>query len=78
MMAEPLKTCSCGRTFTESQSSGDACFKCKIASVGFTWRGVRDTRQSFSNETIPQVIRETKAQAEANGRTIEPVGNRWV
>ena len=78
MMDGTLKTCSCGRTFTESQSSGDTCFKCKIASVGLTWRGVRDTRESFSGETIPQVIRETKAQAEANGRTIEPVGTRWV
>lgn len=77
-MVEALKTCSCGRTFSESQSSGDTCFKCKVSTIGFTWRGVRDTRQSFSNETIPQVIRETKEQAAANGVNIEPVGTRWV
>lgn len=73
-MTNVTKLCACGRSFTEEQSSGDTCFKCKIASVGFTWRGVRDTRESFSNETIPEVIRETKAQAAANGIEIEPAG----
>lgn len=77
-MVEALKTCSCGRTFTESQSSGDTCFKCKVATIGFTWRGVRDTRESFSNETIPERIRETESMAAAAGVNVEPVGNRWV
>lgn len=78
LMAESIKLCSCGCEFTESQSSGDTCFKCKVATIGFTWRGVRDTRESFSNETIPEVIRDTERQAAANGVEIEPVGTRWV
>jgi hypothetical protein len=77
-MAETLKLCSCGRTFTDAQSSGDTCFKCKLATVGFTWRGVRDTRESFSTETIPERIRETESMAAANGVEVEPVGTRWV
>ena len=77
-MADDFKLCACGRTFTQSQSSGATCFKCKLSTVGFTWRGVRDTRQSFSSETIPQVIRDTERQAAANGVEVEPVGTRWV
>lgn len=77
-MADEFKLCACGRTFTETESSGDTCFRCKVRSVGFTWRGVRDTRSSFSTETIPGRIREEKAAAERNGVEIEPVGTRWV
>ena len=73
-MTNVLKRCDCGREFTEAQSSGDTCFKCKLKTVGFTWRGVRDTRESFSNETMPQVIRDTKRQAAENGIEIEPAG----
>ena len=46
--------------------------------MGFSWRGVSDTRESFSGETIPERIRETDRQAAANGVEIEPVGTRWV
>lgn len=77
-MVEASKLCACGREFTDSESTGDTCFKCKVSSVGFTWRGVRDTRQSFSQETISERIRETERQAASNGIEVEPVGTRWV
>ena len=35
-----MKICvECGAEFTEDQSSGEHCFKCKLNSVSFNWVG---------------------------------------
>ncbi len=82
-MADELKTCDCGATFTEAESSGKHCFKCKVNSVGFGFRGVfRPTREDFHNNTIRGVI----AEGDKNIRDLggDPkkdytfVGKRWV
>jgi hypothetical protein len=80
---EATKTChSCGTSFTEAQSSGRVCFKCKVATVGFTWRGPsRASKQNFHDYTIRDVINESDRNLAANGsnpKDYEPVGARWV
>lgn len=82
-MSEALKICSCGATFTESESSGRHCFKCKIATVGFTWRGpCKATRQDFHDNTIRGVLDEGNANCAALGgdpkKDLEHTGVRWV
>lgn len=82
-MSEALKTCSCGATFTEAESSGKHCFKCKINTVGFTWRGpCKATRQDFHDNTIRSVLAEGDANCAALGgdpkKDLEHTGARWV
>ena len=76
------KVCACGNQFTESQSSGDSCFKCKLRSVGFGFRGpTRATRDDFHNNTIRSVIEKSDRDITAAGgnpKDYEPVGQRWV
>lgn len=83
VMADELKTCDCGATFTESESSGKTCFKCKLGTVGFTWRGpTRASREDFHNNTIRSVLDEGNRNCEALGgdpkKDLVHVGNRWV
>lgn len=80
---EATKTChSCGDPFTEAQSSGRHCFKCKINTVGFTWRGPsRASKQNFHDYTIRDVVEEGNRNIEATGGSVsefEPIGSRWV
>jgi hypothetical protein len=79
---EATKTCRCGATFTEAQSSGRDCFKCKTQTVGFTWRGPsRASKQNFHDYTIRDVINESDRNLTNNGsnpKDFEPVGTRWV
>jgi hypothetical protein len=80
---ENTKICSCGAEFTERQSSGKTCFKCKAQTIGFTWRGpTRASKQDFHDNTIRSVIEEGNANCEALGgdpkKDLEHTGNRWV
>jgi hypothetical protein len=76
------KQCAtCGEPFTQEQSSGKHCFRCKIRSVGFTWRGpTRASKQNFHDHTIGEVVRESVRQEKASGTHAEMdfVGSRWV
>jgi hypothetical protein len=79
----PVKTCrSCGNSFTEAQSSGRDCFKCKVNTVGFSWRGpTRASKQNFHDYTIREAIEEGNRGIEATGSKVsdfEHVGTRWV
>lgn len=77
-----VKLCrTCGREFTEAQSSGKHCYPCKIHSIGWTWRGpTRATKQNFHDHTIAEIARESVAQSEAAGTAKDTVfsGKRWV
>ena len=82
-MADELKTCDCGRTFTEAQSSGKTCFTCKAKTIGFGWRGpTSPTRADFHNNTIRGVIEEGNRNIRDNGgdpnKDFTFTGNRWV
>lgn len=77
------KTCACGRTFTEVQSSGSVCFPCKLNTVGFNWRGPAGYgRKAFADTTMREVIADGDRNIVANGgdpkKDFEFVGNRWV
>ena len=82
MSSSTIKLCAaCGCEFTEAQSFGKHCFKCKVATIGFTWRGpTRATKQNFHDHTIGEIARESVAASEAAGtaKETEFVGNRWV
>ena len=75
-------TCSeCGGAFTQEQSTGHVCFRCKTRSIGFTWRGpTRASRQDFHDNTIRSVLAEGDRNADALGikDQLEPIGTRWV
>ena len=81
---ETTKICrSCGGEFTESQSSGRDCFKCKVNTVGFNWRGpTRASREDFHNNTIRSVLEEGNANCIALGgdpkKDLEHTGSRWI
>lgn len=81
-LADTLKQCAnCGDEFTEAQSSGKHCFKCKMYSIGFTWRGpTRATKQNFHDQTIGEAVRESFANEKASGthQDMDFVGKRWV
>lgn len=80
-MDTATKTCRCGAIFTEEQSSGDTCFKCKVGTIGFTWRGpTRATRDNFSNQTIREAITESMHNEKRAGtsKDMDFVGKRWV
>lgn len=69
-------TCSCGRTFTQEQSSGDTCFPCKLGGVAFNWVGGGGYgRKQFHATTNAEVIRETERNAARAGvkMTRQPV-----
>lgn len=79
-MSEPLKTCHCGAQFTESQSSGRNCFRCKMSTVGFTWRGpTRASKQNFHDFTTREVIEDSIRHEKANGThgDMEFVGGKF-
>lgn len=81
-MDTATKTCRrCERSFTEEQSSGEYCFKCKVNTIGFTWRGpTRATRDNFSNQTIREAVTESMHNEKRAGthKDMEFVGKRWV
>lgn len=71
----------CGTAFTQEQSTGDVCFRCKVHSVGFGWRGpTRATKQNFHDQTIREAITESMAneRAAGNEKNMDFVGTRWV
>lgn len=76
-MGTATKTCQCGRVFTEEQSHGEHCFKCKVRSVGFTWHGpAGHSRARWNNSTIESEVREQKERIERAGGSMadwEPV-----
>lgn len=54
---------------------GSICFKCHIKTVrlGFT-----HGQEDFHGPTVRERQQEQVRKAEADGRKIEPIGNRWV
>lgn len=80
---ETLKTCACGREFTENESSGETCFPCKLGAVGFGFRGVTGPgRKNFNSHTIRSYVeagdREIRRQGGDPKKDFEFTGNRWV
>lgn len=76
------KTCQCGRTFSDADSHGDTCFKCKIQGIRFTFRGATgSTRKSFHDTTIKEAIAESDRNIKAAGGKPEDyqyTANQWV
>jgi hypothetical protein len=54
---------------------GSVCFKChlKTVNIGYTYG-----KENFHGDTIKQRQDKAIADATKEGRTIEPIGNRWV
>ena len=67
----------CDARWVEDQMPrrGPICFKCHVKTIriGFT-----HGQEDFHGPTIAERQRKQVADAAAEGRTIEPVGNRWV
>jgi hypothetical protein len=59
----------CGR-WTPRQGT---CFACHLQGLSFHYRGAYKTRESFHNETIPEVQRQIEANPDA-----ERIGQRWI
>lgn len=67
-MYDEVKICECGREFTEAQSSGAHCFRCKLDGIRFNWVGGGGYgRKAFHDKTNTEVMRETESRAQANG-----------
>jgi hypothetical protein len=78
-MDDVLKTCECGKQFTEAQSSGKHCFGCKTRSIGFAWvSGGGYGRSVFNRATIGEAIRQSDADAAKCKNPTERIGTRWV
>lgn len=76
-MDEPLKTCACGREFTESQSAGKLCFKCKLSGVSFNWVGGGSYgRKAFHDKTVTEVQNEIVARSTSLGVKAEKKSTR--
>jgi hypothetical protein len=54
---------------------GSICFKChlKTVNIGYTYG-----KENFHGDTIKQRQDKAISDAAKEGRTIEPIGNRWV
>jgi len=73
-----MKTCACGKRYTEEQSSGDVCFPCKARSLNWTFVGpTKRTKADFHEKTIKGELDRKKADMERMGTTkdFEPVTN---
>jgi len=84
VMADTFKLCeSCGRAFTEAESTGNHCFKCKVDNVNFGFRGVTGFgRAKFHDETIRSVVEASDRDIRSAGgdpkKDFEFSGKRWV
>lgn len=76
------KTCECGETFTQAQSSGDVCFKCKISGIRFAFRGATGHgRKHFHDTTMREAVEQSNRDIVAGGGNPKDYafsGNRWV
>lgn len=82
-MESATTTCECGRQFTQTESSGRHCFKCKVSNVNFGFRGVTGIgRKKFHDETIKSVVEASDRDIRSVGgdpkKDFEPIGTRWV
>jgi hypothetical protein len=75
---EDAKICECGRSFTESQSTGRWCFRCKLEGIRFNWVGGGGYgRQAFHDKTVGEVQREhVEGAARAGITTMEKLPER--
>ncbi len=80
-METSLKSCACGRQFTQADSTGPSCFKCKLSTVGFGFRGVAGVgRSAFQEHTVRSYLDESDRKVVASGGNptdFEPVTN-WM
>lgn len=67
--------CSDDFTCEEIPRRGSVCFKCHLKGIriGFT-----HGKEEFSGPTVGERQRKIIADAAKDGRTVEPVGSRWV
>ena len=72
-----FKTCECGKEFTEDQSSGVTCYRCKLDGLMVNWVGGGGYgRDAFHSGTVKEHVDSQLAQAEANGTRVEKVPER--
>lgn len=72
-----LKTCECGKRFTEDESQGVWCYGCKLRGLSVNWVGGGGYgREAFSSGTVREHIDGQLALARANGTRVEPVPQR--
>ena len=72
-----MKTCECGRQFTEEQSSGVWCYRCKLDGLRVNWVGGGGYgREAFHSGTVKDHVESTLRGAERAGIEAEPVPQR--
>lgn len=77
MESTPTTVCECGRTFTQEQSSGTLCFKCKLDGVRFSFVGGGSYgRRMFHDKTVAEVQREHVEGAKRAGIQLEKLPER--
>ena len=76
-MSYSMKICECGRHFTEEQSSGVWCYRCKLDGLRVNWVGGGGYgRAAFSGGTVKEHIDAQMRLANANGTRVEKVPER--
>ncbi len=72
-----MKHCACGRTFSEADSTGEWCFRCKLDGLKFNFVGGGGYgREQFHNETNAGFAREIVEGAALRGDAIEKKSTR--
>lgn len=76
-MSDTLTICACGRAFTQEQSSGKWCFRCKLDNLSFSFVGGGGySRESFHNHTVGEIQREQMRESRAKGYDLEKISTR--
>lgn len=72
-----MKQCDCGKQFTEEQSSGRICYRCKLDGLSFNFVGGGSyTRGMFNKQTVKEGQDRMIAEARSKGNDIELVPQR--
>jgi hypothetical protein len=70
-------TCECGKEFTQEESSGSWCYRCKLDGLSVNWVGGGGYgREAFHSQTVGEGQRMMMAEAKAKGIDAEPVPQR--
>lgn len=76
-MSDSFSTCECGKQFTQDQSSGIWCYRCKLDGLRVNWVGGGGYgREAFHGSTVKEAVESQLAQAKAKGVDAVPVPQR--
>jgi hypothetical protein len=70
-------TCDCGKSFTQEESSGSVCYRCKLDGLSVTFVGGGGYgREAFHSQTVLEGQTRMMAEAKSKGIDAEPVPQR--